>query len=94
MYLHQNYDEYDNAISIMMEHSAIAFQHEVYLNLILKVANTDLYYRSIIFYLEEQPDKLNDLLKSLTTKIDVSKVVSVVRESNNKNLLLKDHPRI
>lgn len=53
MYLHQNYDEYDNAIAIMMEHSAIAFQHELYLNLILKVANTDLYYRSIIFYLEE-----------------------------------------
>lgn len=65
----------------MMEHSAIAFQHEVYINLILKVANTDLYYRSITFYLEEQPDKLNDLLKCLTTKIDVSKVVAVMKRS-------------
>lgn len=37
----------------MMEHSPIAFQHEVYVNLIMKVANTDLYYRSITFYLEE-----------------------------------------
>ena len=62
----------------MMEHSTIAFSHEIYVALLQKCANTDIYYRSMIFYLEEQPDKLNDLLKSLTTKIDVSKAVSVV----------------
>ena len=42
----------------------------------------------MIFYLEEQPDKINDLLKSLTTKIDVSKAVSVVR--NNELTLYKN----
>lgn len=32
----------------------------------------------MMFYFEEQPDKINDLLKCLTTKIDVSRCVNVV----------------
>ena len=63
----------------MIEHSPSAWQHEQFANLIQKVSNTDLYYKSVLFYLEEQPMQLNDLLKSLATKIDLSKLISVVR---------------
>lgn len=28
VYLYSNYDEFDNAVNIMMEHSPTAFQHE------------------------------------------------------------------
>lgn len=63
----------------MIEHSPYAFTNELYLQLIQKVSNTDLYYKSIAFYLEEQPMQLNDLLKSLTNKIDLVKCVSVMR---------------
>lgn len=63
----------------MIEHSPYAFDHDVYMQTIQKVPNTDLYYKSIVFYLEEQPLQLNDLLKCLSNKIDYVKCVSVMR---------------
>ena len=59
----------------MMEHSPTAFRHDLFSKNIVKVANHDLWYRSIIFYLEEEPMLLNDLLKLLAAKIDLTKVV-------------------
>jgi clathrin heavy chain len=52
VYLYSQYNEYDNAINIMIEHSPYAFDHDVYMQTIQKVPNTDLYYKSIVFYLE------------------------------------------
>ena len=63
----------------MIEHSPYAFDHDLYMQTIQKVPNTDLYYKSIVFYLEEQPLQLNDLLKCLSQKIDYVKCVSVMR---------------
>jgi len=81
VYLHSNYHEYDNALSIMMQHSPIAFNHDQFVSLVLKCSNQDLYYRAMMFYFEEQPDKINDLLKCLTTKIDVSRCVNVMKKT-------------
>lgn len=63
----------------MIEHSPIAFNHETYLQLVVKVSNTELYYKSISFYLEEQPLQLNELLKTLANKIDLVKCTSAIR---------------
>jgi len=62
----------------MIEHSPSAWTHDQFINLIQKVSNTDLYYKAVLFYLEEQPMQLNDLLKALSAKIDLSKLISVV----------------
>jgi len=59
----------------MMEHSPTAFKHEIFTQNIIRVTNYDLYYRAMIFYLEEQPMQLNDLLKLLAKKIDLVKCV-------------------
>ena len=59
----------------MIEHSPTAWRHDVFSQNIVKVANHDLYYRSMIFYLEEQPMMINDLLKLLAMKIDLGKCV-------------------
>lgn len=48
--------------------------------MITKVSNNDLYYKSINFYLEEQPLQLNELLKALVQKIDLVKSTSVIRK--------------
>lgn len=64
----------------MIEHSPIAFNHETYLQLITKVSNNDFYYKSINFYLEEQPLQINELLKALVNKIDLVKCTSVIRK--------------
>jgi clathrin heavy chain len=47
---------------------------------LLKVSNTELYYRSINFYLQEEPGRLNDLLSQITTKVDLTKTVSLLRK--------------
>ena len=79
VYLYSHYDEYDNAINIMIEHSPTAWSHDLFVNLIQKVANYDLFYKSMLFYLEEEPERINDFLKSLSSKIDLTKAVSVVK---------------
>jgi len=79
VYLYTNYEEYDNAIKTMIEHSPTAFKHDVFVSNIQKVSNHDLLYKAIGFYLEEEPAKLNDLLKCITLKVDLSKVVQQIR---------------
>lgn len=53
VFLHSNYDQYDNAINIMIEHSPVAFNHDQFVNLLIKASNYDLYYKAILFYLDE-----------------------------------------
>jgi len=65
----------------MIEHSPTAFKHDVFARNIIKVTNHDLYYRSMIFYLEEEPMQLNDLLKLIQDKIDLTKCVSVMKRT-------------
>lgn len=66
-------------MTIMIEHSPLAFNHDTYLQLITLVSNTELYYKSINFYLEEQPLQINELLKILANKIDLVKCTSTIR---------------
>lgn len=65
----------------MMEHSPNAFKHEIFTQNIIKVTNYDLYYRAMIFYLEEQPMQLNDLLKLMSKNIDLVKCVQVMKRT-------------
>jgi len=71
----------------MMDHSPTAWRHDFFVQNILKVSNHDLYYRGMIFYLEEEPMLLNDLLKILAMKIDLSKAVSVMRKAGHLPLI-------
>jgi clathrin heavy chain len=59
----------------MIEHSPSAWKHDLFSQNIVKVSNHDLFYRSMIFYLEEEPLLLNDLLKLLAMKLDLNKAV-------------------
>lgn len=87
VFLYTQYEEFDNAVLSMMEHSPSCWRHDVFVQNILKVANLDLYYRALIFYLEEQPMLLNDLLKLLAMKIDLPKCVSVMRKAGHLALI-------
>lgn len=81
VYLHSNYDEHDNAVKIMMEHSPTAFKHDSFSNIIQKVTNNELLYKAISFYLEEEPEHLCELLRHITSKVDLSKVVTQIRKA-------------
>lgn len=87
VFLFTTYEEYDNAVMTMMEHSPSCWRHDVFVQNILKVANQDLFYRAMIFYLEEQPMLLNDLLKLLAMKIDLPKCVNVMKKAGHLALI-------
>jgi len=69
----------DNAIKTMIEHSPTAFNHETFVNLIQKVQQHDLFIKAVEFYIEEEPLKLNDLLKVLAQKLELNKLVALIR---------------
>ena len=87
VHLYTHYDEFDSACNCMMTHSPLAWSHETFINVMQKVANTELYYRAISFYLEEQPMQLSSLLTAIVTKVDHARVVSQLRESGNLPLV-------
>jgi clathrin heavy chain len=71
----------------MMEHSPIAWKHEFFCQNIVNVANHELWYKAMLFYLEEEPMLLNDLLRLLTSKIDLDKTVSIISKTGHIALI-------
>ena len=45
VFLYVHYDEFDNAVLAMMEHSADSFEHSAFKDLIVKVSNLEIYYK-------------------------------------------------
>lgn len=66
-----------------MERAADAWEHQSFKETIIKVANTELFYKSLTFYQTEQPSLITDLLQALTSRIDVSRVVRLFKKSDN-----------
>jgi len=55
--------------------------------LVVKVANLEIYYRALNFYLQEQPSLITDLLQALTPRIDTNRVVRMFEKSDNIPLI-------
>ena len=87
IFLYCHYDEWDNAALAMMERAADAWEHHSFKDMIVKVANLEIYYRALNFYLQEQPSLLTDLLQALTPRIDVNRVVRMFEKSDNIPLI-------
>ncbi|CAO3613133.1 unnamed protein product [Mucor hiemalis] len=87
VFLYVNYDEYDNAVTAMMEHSVDSWEHSAFKEIIVKVSNIELYYKSLKFYLNEQPLLLNDLLSVLVPRIKHTRVVQIFEKSDNIPLI-------
>ena len=87
IFLYGHYDEWDNAALAMMERAADAWEHHSFKDIVVKVANLEIYYRALNFYLQEQPSLLTDLLQALTARIDVNRVVRMFEKSDNIPLI-------
>ncbi|EGX50827.1 hypothetical protein AOL_s00054g913 [Orbilia oligospora ATCC 24927] len=87
VFLYCHYDEWDNAALAMMERASDAWEHHSFKDVIVKVANLEIYYRALNFYLQEQPSLLTDLLTALTARVDVSRVVRMFEKSDNIPLI-------
>lgn len=87
VFLYSHYDEYDNAINTMMKHSAIAWDHVSFKEMICKVNNLDIYYRALQFYLDEHPKLVTDLLSSLMPRVDHTRAVQIFQKANQIALI-------
>jgi len=83
VFLHSQYDQYDEAILCMIEHSPSAWKHDLFSQNIVKVSKHDILYKAMLFYLEEEPMLLNDLLKLIAMKVDLTKTVSVLKKTGH-----------
>ncbi|KAK2748310.1 hypothetical protein FQN57_000968 [Myotisia sp. PD_48] len=87
VFLYCHYDEWDNAALAMMERAADSWEHHSFKDIIVKIANLEIYYRALNFYLQEQPLLLTDLLQAITPRIEVDRVVRMFEKSDNIPLI-------
>lgn len=83
VFLYCTYDEHDNAALVMMAHPATAWDHSKFKDVAVKVANPDVHYKAVSFYLSEHPDLLVDLLKVLEPRLDHARVVAILRKAGH-----------
>ena len=81
-FLYIAYDEYDNAAGVMMTHPD-AWEHISFKDVCVKVANVEVYYKALNFYLQDHPTQLNDLLTVLTPRVDHTRVVDLMRKAGH-----------
>jgi len=89
VFLYSHYDQFDNAVGVLIQHSAECWEHKLFKEILGQVANTEIYYRAIDFYVNEHPLELNDLLLDMAAKLDHSRVVEKIRSVNHIPLIFK-----
>ncbi|KAK4465567.1 putative clathrin heavy chain [Cladorrhinum samala] len=87
VFCYYHYDEFDNAALAVMERPENSWEHQQFKEITVKVANLEIYYKAINFYLEQHPSLLTDLLQVLTARIDVNRVVRMFQKSDNLPLI-------
>jgi len=87
VFLYDKYEEYDNAALAMMAHPTEAWRESHFKDIITKVANIELYYKAIQFYLDYKPMMLNDLLLVLAPRMDHTRAVNFFSKVKKKILL-------
>jgi clathrin heavy chain len=94
LYLH--YDEFDNAILSMIAHPIEAWEASKFKDTLTKVTNTEIFYKAVDYYLQQQPLLLTDLLASISQRVDHVRVVSQIRKAGHlplvKQYLLNTQP--
>ncbi|PAA62883.1 hypothetical protein BOX15_Mlig025660g1 [Macrostomum lignano] len=76
--LYDKYEEYDSAALTMMRHPTDCWREALFKETVAKCANAEVFYKALQFYLEFKPMAINDLLMTLTPRLDHSRVVSIL----------------
>lgn len=87
IFLYAHSDEWDNAALTVIESSTDNFDHLYFKDIIVQVANLEIYYKAINFYVENHPNVLVDLLTALTPRLDIARTVKLFRNSDNLPLI-------
>ena len=70
-----------------MTHPTVAWKESLFKDIITKVANVELYYRALQFYLDHKPLLLNDLLIILTPRLDHTRAVNFFKKAGHMHLV-------
>jgi len=92
VFLYDKYEEYDNAVITMMKHPSVAWRENHFKDIITKVANIEIYYKALQFYVDYKPMLLNDLLLVLSPRLDHTRAVSMFMK-NGHIALVKPYMR-
>ncbi|TMW40445.1 hypothetical protein DOY81_014475, partial [Sarcophaga bullata] len=87
VFLYDKYEEYDNAVIAMMAHPTEAWREGHFKDIITKVANIELYYKAIQFYLDYKPLLLNDILLVLAPRMDHTRAVTFFSKTGHLALV-------
>ncbi|KAJ3518811.1 hypothetical protein NM208_g14371 [Fusarium decemcellulare] len=87
VFCYYHYDEFDNAALAVIEKPENSWDHQQFKEIVVKVANLEIYYRAIKFYVEQHPSLLTDLLAALTPRIDVNRVVKIFQKNDDLPLI-------
>ncbi|XP_065664296.1 clathrin heavy chain 1 [Hydra vulgaris] len=87
VFLYDKYEEFDNAVVTMMKHPTVAWKEGLFKEVITKVANIELYYKALQFYLDHKPMLINDLLIVLTPRMDHTRGVSFFQKAGHLPLV-------
>lgn len=87
VFLYDKYEEYDNAVQTMMNHPGEAWREGHFKDIITKVANMELYYKAIQFYLDYKPLLLNDVLLVLAPRMDHTRAVTFFTKAGHLQLV-------
>ncbi|OCF71038.1 clathrin heavy chain [Kwoniella mangroviensis CBS 8886] len=82
VFLYIVYDEPDNAALAMMERLG-DWDHDQFKKVVVKVANMEIAYKAVSFYLARQPTLLPDLLAALTPRLDHGRVVKILQTEDH-----------
>merc|ERR1719174_2011591 len=78
LYLH--YDEFDNAVLSMIAHPVEAWDNSKFKDTLSKVTNTEIFFKAIDFYLQQQPLLLNEMLDVISQRVDHVRVIAQLRK--------------
>lgn len=87
VFCYYHYDEFDNAALTVIERPENSWDHQQFKEIVVKVANLEIYYRAIRFYVEQHPSLLTDLLAALTARVDVNRVVKMFQKNDSLPLI-------
>merc|ERR1719197_1960007 len=71
----------------MIAHPTEVFEHVKFKDTVAKVTNTEIFYKAIDFYLQQQPMMLNDLLAVMSQKVDHVRVIQQLRKAGHVPLV-------
>lgn len=78
--------DFDKCSATMMDHPA-AFEAALFPAVLAKATSTEIIARGIRFYIDEHPASLNDLLGSISGRLDHRRVIDIARETGTLPLI-------